>query len=111
MNYDAQAAAQAGEEVIHWKPDRELIFSALLGNGLLMAGQRLSPFQAHSPQVKKHARELGRMGSTLRHGHIDALGSTEPCTSQTLAIRLRWPQQQGKRFFMEGQGLPPQQKL
>lgn len=59
LNQDAQEVARASKGVIHWKPDRELISSALLGNGLLVAGWMLSPFQAHPLQVRKHARELG----------------------------------------------------
>ena len=111
MNHDAQAATQAGEGVIHWKPDGELISNALLGNGLLIARRMLSPFQAHSLQVKEHARELGRMGRAPRHGHSNALVFTEPPTCRTGAIPLPWPLQQSGSFSTEGRRLTTQYEL
>ena len=54
LNQDAQAVTRACKGAIHWKLDGELISSALLGHGLLIASGMPSPFQAHSLQVKKH---------------------------------------------------------
>lgn len=53
-NQDAQAVTRACKEAIHWKLDGELISSALLGHGLLIASGMSSPFQALSLQAKKH---------------------------------------------------------
>ena len=54
LNQDTQAVIRASKGAIHWKLDGELISSAFLGHGLLIASQMPSPFQAHSLQVKKH---------------------------------------------------------
>lgn len=54
LNQDAQAVTRAGKGAIHWKLDGELISSALLGHGLLIASRMPSPSQALSLQVKKH---------------------------------------------------------
>lgn len=54
LNQDAQAVIRASKGAIHWKLDRELISSALLGHGLLIASWMPSPVQAHSLQVKKY---------------------------------------------------------
>lgn len=111
MNHDAQAATQAGKGITPWKSDREFISSALLSNGLLIADRMLSPLQAHSFQVEKHARELERMGSTFRDSYINVLVFTEPSTSRVLAILLPWPPKQSRRFPTEGQCLLIQYKL
>lgn len=67
LNHDAQAAAQAGKGMTGWKSDREFLSSAFQSNGLLIGDRMLSPLQARSLQVKKQAKELGKMRSASRH--------------------------------------------
>lgn len=98
MNHDAQAAAQAGKGMTGWKSDREFISSAFQSNGLLIGDRMLSPLQARSLQVKKHAKKLGKMGSAPRHSSINALVFTEPSTSWALAILLPRPRKQGRHL-------------